>query len=77
MVDILSAKEDPPIQMNNAAAQEHVPQAEQNNRVIQENVRAAYHIFSFTHLLCILVKYLVIKSTEKLNIFLNKHSVSN
>jgi hypothetical protein len=36
VMDPLSARQDPPITMNYAAAQEHVPRAERNNRVIQE-----------------------------------------
>jgi hypothetical protein len=62
--------------MNYAAAQEHVPRAERNNRVIQERVRVAYHRFPFTHLPRILVKYLVMESTKKLNLFPNKNGVS-
>jgi hypothetical protein len=76
VMDPLSARQDPPIKMNYAAAQEHVPRAERNNRVIQERVRAAYHRFPFTHLPRILVKYLVMESTKKLNFFPNKNGVS-
>ena len=65
-MDPFSARQDPPIKMNYAATQEHVLRAERNNRVIQERVRAAYHRFPFTHLLRILVKYLVLESTKKL-----------
>ena len=76
VMDPFLVKQDPPIKMNYAAAQEHVPRAERNNRVIQERVRAAYHRFPFTHLPRILVKYLVMESTKKLNFFPNKHGVS-
>jgi hypothetical protein len=76
VLDQLSARQDPPIMMNYAAAQEHVPRAEQNNGVIQERVRAAYHRFPFTHLPRILVKYLAMESTKKLNFFPNKNGVS-
>jgi hypothetical protein len=76
VMDPLSARQDPPITMNYAAAQEHVPRAEQRNRVIQERVKAAYHRFPFTHLPRILVKYLVMESTKKLNFFPNKNGVS-
>jgi hypothetical protein len=76
VMDPLSARQDPPITMNYAATQEHVPRAEQNNRVIQERVRVAYHRFPFTHLPRILVKYLVMESTKKLNFFPNKNGVS-
>jgi hypothetical protein len=76
VMDPLSARQDPPISMNYAAAQEHVPRAERNNQVIQERVRAAYHRFPFTHLPRILVKYLVMESTKKLDFFPNKNGVS-
>jgi hypothetical protein len=35
VMDPFSVKQDPPIRVNYAAAQEHVPRAEQNNRMIQ------------------------------------------
>ena len=75
-MDPFLARQDPSIKMNYATTQEHVPRAERNNRVIQERVQAAYHRFPFTHLPRILVKYLVMESTKKLNFFPNKHGVS-
>jgi hypothetical protein len=75
-MDPFSAGQTPPIKMNSASAQEHVPRAERNNRVIQERVRAAYHRFSFTHLPYTLVKYIVMESAKKLNFFPNKYGVS-
>jgi hypothetical protein len=75
-MDRFSEQQDPPIKMNYAAAHEHVPRAERNNRVIQERVRSAYHRFPYTHLPRILVKYLVMESTKKLNFFPNKNGVS-
>jgi len=68
--------QDPPIHMNYAAAKARVPRAERNNCTIKEHVQATYHGLPYTHLLCILVKYLVTKAARKLNFFLNKHSVS-
>ena len=62
--------------MNYVVAQEPVLQAEQNIRAIQECVWAAYHRFRFTYLPPILVKYLVMGSTKKLNVLTNKHGVS-
>jgi hypothetical protein len=75
-MDPFSAGQTPPIKMNYASAQEHVPRAERNNRVIQEQVRAAYHRFPYTHLPRTLVKYLVMESAKKLNFFPNKYGVS-
>ena len=40
-----SLQDDFNIEMDFAAAQEHVPEAEQNNRVIKECVRATFHIY--------------------------------
>ncbi len=53
--------------MNFANPQEHVPEAERNNRVIKERVRATYHRLPFTHLTKMLVKMLVTESAKKLN----------
>jgi hypothetical protein len=75
-MDPFLARQEPPIKMNYASAQEHVPRAERNNRVIQEQVRAAYHRFPFTYLPRILVKFLVMESTKKLICFPNKYGVS-
>jgi hypothetical protein len=75
-MDPFSAGQAPPIKMNYASAQELVPRAERNNRVIQEQVRAAYHRFPFMHLPRTLVKYLVMESAKKLNFFPNKYGVS-
>ena len=76
VMDPFLAKKYPTIKMNYAAAQEHVPQAEQNNCVIQERIQEAYHRFPFPYLPRILVKYLVMKSTKNLNLFTNKQGVS-
>jgi hypothetical protein len=76
VMDPFSVKQDPHIRVNYAAAQEHVPKAERNNRTIQERVRATYHRLPYDHLPRILVKYLVMESTKKLNFFPNKNGVS-
>jgi hypothetical protein len=76
VMDPFSAKQDPTITVNYAAAQEHVPRAERNNRTIQERVRATYHRLPYDHLPRTLVKYLVMESTKKLNFFPNKNGVS-
>jgi hypothetical protein len=43
--------------------------------MIQERVRATYNQLPFHHLPRIMVKYLVIEATKKLNFFPNKYSV--
>jgi hypothetical protein len=69
VMDSYSMTQDPPIHMNYAAAKAHVPRAERNNRTIQERVRATYHRLPYTHLPCILVKYLVTEAARKVIFF--------
>ena len=76
VLDPYSAKQNPQIRMNYAAAQEHVPRAERNNRTIKERVRATYHALPYEHLPRTVVKYLVSEATKKLNFFPNKNGVS-
>ncbi len=61
------------VKMNYANPQEHVPEAECNNQVIKERVRATYHCLPFSRLQCIMIKILVIDSAKKLNFFPSKH----
>ena len=64
------------VTMNYANPQEHVPEAERNNRVIKERVRATYHRLPYNHLPRLLVKTLVMESAKKLNFFPAKNGVS-
>ena len=64
------------VRPNYANPQEHVPEAERNNRVIKERVRATYHRLPYTHLPKIMVKYLVSEAAKKLNFFPAKHGIS-
>jgi hypothetical protein len=75
-MDPYSAKQDPPIKINYASAQEHVPRAERNNRTIKERVRSTYHRLPYDHLPRIMVKYLVIESSSILKNFPNKNGIS-
>jgi hypothetical protein len=52
---------------NLAPAGEHVPQAERNNRTIQERMRSVFHSLPFQAILSIMIKYLAVKYTQKLN----------
>jgi hypothetical protein len=63
--------------MNYANPQEHVPEAERNNRVIKERVRASYHRLPYTHLPRLMIKMLVTESAKKLNFFPTKNGVSS
>jgi hypothetical protein len=64
------------VHMNYANPNEHVPEAERNNRVIKERIRATYHRLPFTHLPRLMVKMLVSESAKKLNFFPAKHGIS-
>ena len=75
-MDKFAAKQNPPIRMNYANAQEHVPRAERNNRTIQERVRCAYYQMPYNHLPRTIVKYMVCEAARKLNYFPNKNGVS-
>lgn len=63
------------VEMNFANPQELVPEAERNNCVIKERVRATYHRLPYRHLTRMLVKMLVTESAKKL-IFSAKNGVS-
>ena len=59
----------PPIDFNLSAAQEHVPEAERNNRVLKERMRAIFHSLPFQAIPSIFIRYLASESAEKLNFF--------
>jgi branched-subunit amino acid transport protein AzlD len=62
--------------MNFANPQKHVPEAEQNNRVIKEHIRSNYHQLLYKQLTKTMTKYLVMECTKKLNFFSSKHGIS-
>ena len=64
------------IQVNYASPQEHVPEAERNNRVVKERIRTTYHRMPYDSLPRIMVKFLVDDSARKLNYFPAKNGVS-
>ena len=64
------------IEVNYANPQEHVSEAERNNRVIKERIRATYHRLPYKRLPRIMVKILVAESAKKLNFFPAKYGVS-
>jgi hypothetical protein len=75
-MDALSLEYEPPIIVNYATANEHVPRAERNNRTIKERVRTTYHRLPYNKLPRIMVKYMTLEATKKLNYFPNKNGVS-
>jgi Reverse transcriptase (RNA-dependent DNA polymerase) len=64
------------VTMNYANPQEHVPEAERNNRVIKERFRAAFHRLPFSKLPTIMIKILAMECAKKLNFFPPKGGVS-
>jgi hypothetical protein len=62
--------------MNFANPQEHVPEAERNNRVIKERIRSNYHQLPYKQLTKTMTKYLVMECTKKLNFFSLKRGIS-
>jgi hypothetical protein len=64
------------VRMNYANPQEHVPEAERNNRVIKERFRAAFHRLPFKNIPKIMVKILAMECAKKLNFFPPKGGIS-
>jgi hypothetical protein len=64
------------VEMNYANPQEHVPEAERNNRTIKECICATYHHIPFKRLLLLMIKVLVADSAQKLNFFPAKDGIS-
>ena len=55
--------------LNCSCAQEHVPKAKNNNKVIKERTRAAYYSLPFKAITKTMTKYLVMDATKKLIFF--------
>jgi hypothetical protein len=64
------------VAMNYASPQEHVPEAERNNRVIKERFRSVFHRLRFKKLPKIMVKILAMECGKKLNFFPPKGGIS-
>ena len=64
------------IEINYANSQEHVPEAERNNRVLKERVRAVYHRIPYDRLPRVMVIMMVTEAARKLNFFPAKYGVS-
>lgn len=64
------------ISINYATAGEHVPEAERNNRTIQERIRTAYHNLPYAMIPKVMLRYLAMISTEQLNYFPAKGGIS-
>jgi hypothetical protein len=69
-------EEDLQIQLVFSPANAHVPEAERNNRVLQERIRAAFHRLPYKALPKAILKILASESAVKLNFFPNKNGIS-
>jgi hypothetical protein len=70
-------KHETELKFNFTSAKEHVPEAERNNRIIKERVRAAFHRLPYKKLPKVMTQILVMESTKKLNFFPPKGGVSS
>ena len=57
-------KDDLEIEMDYLPTQQYCKQAEFNNRVIKQRVRAAYHSLPYKNIPIVMIKYLAIESTK-------------
>jgi hypothetical protein len=64
------------VEMNYTTTNEHVPEAERNNRTIKERIRAAYHGMPFKAIPKVMIKKLTTHATKLLNVFPAKGGVS-
>jgi hypothetical protein len=69
-------EDDLDVDMNFTNAQDHVPEAERNNRTIKERIRAAYHRLPYKAIPRIMINYLAMIQANKLNLFPVKGGVS-
>ena len=65
------------LKMNYAPSGDHVPEAERNNRVLQERIRIQYHRLPFTKLPREMWRGLVCSVTDQLNFFPTDHGFPN
>ena len=69
-------RDDLDVVMNYTNASDHVPEAERNNRTIKERIRATYHRLPYKAIPCVMIRYLAMVCTTKLNFFPVKGGVS-
>ena len=70
-------KDDYKINVNCASAQEHVPEAERNNRTLKERFRSIFHYLPFKNIPKLMIKFLAMEVARKLNMFPPRGGVSN
>ena len=64
------------VEMEYAAPGEHQPEAERNNRLVGERIRAAYHRLPYKAIPKLMLRYLAMVSAEQVNYFPVKGGVS-
>jgi hypothetical protein len=69
-------KDELDVDMNFTNAQDHVPEAERNNRTIKERIRVAYHRLPYKAIPRIMINYLAMIQANQLNLFPVKAGVS-
>ena len=69
-------KDELSVHMNYTATDDHVPEAERNNRTIEERVRATYHRLPYAIVPIIMIKYMAMLCTKQLNYFPQRGGVS-
>ena len=62
--------------MNYANTDDHVPEAERNNRVIKEKFIMTYYWLPYKHIPHIMIRHLVMNLTQNFNMFPAKGEVS-
>ncbi|MGC9213443.1 MAG: hypothetical protein ACP5F2_08285 [Athalassotoga sp.] len=70
-------KDELDVDMNYTTTDEHVPEAERNNRTIAERIRCAYHNLPYKAISKLMLCYLSMVSTKQLNLFPAKGGVSS
>ena len=65
------------IEMNYKNPDNHVPEADINNRVIKERFRVAYYLLLYKKILIIIIRHLEMNVIRNLNLFLAKSVVSD
>jgi hypothetical protein len=74
-MDLINQKY-PSITVNYCNAQEHIPEAEWNNRTIKERIWATFHRLPYSRLPCVVIQVLTMESATMLNHFIPKGGVS-
>jgi hypothetical protein len=64
------------VTMNFTNAQDHVPEAERNNRTIKERIRASYHRLPYKAIPRIMIRTMAMNQANQLNLFPAKGGVS-